>query len=132
MGKGRKGRIVKMGDKTQKALLQYLLMRNDSLDCLWVTDNGEPLGEWGIVSAIRRIAERAAVPKGMKHGTHVYRHTGATNYLRNKGSVKCLQEMLGHVHIETTMKYVDALGPAALIADHIYASPVDNLLGGRC
>jgi integrase len=65
----------------------------------------------------------------MKRGTHVYRHSGATTYLRNHGNVKCLQELLGHENIKTTMKYVDAMGPAAMIEDHRLASPVDNLLG---
>jgi len=49
-------------------------------------------------------------------------------YLRNHGNLKCLQEMLGHADIQTTMKYADALGPEAMIEDHQKASPVDNLL----
>lgn len=128
MGKGSKERIVKMGEITRQTLLHYLLARKDNLDGVWVTEEGRPLKQAGINIAIRRIAQRAEIPSTVKHGTHVYRHTAATTYLRNKGNVKCLQELLGHENIKTTMKYVDALGPEAMIEDHKVASPVDNLL----
>jgi site-specific recombinase XerD len=126
MGKGAKERIVKMGEVTQKALLKYLLMRKDNHESVWVTDHGQPLTQRGISIAIQRIAQRADIPRPLKHGTHIYRHTAATNYLRNHGNVKCLQELMGHENIKTTMKYVDALGPEAAIEDHRLASPVDN------
>lgn len=128
MGKGSKERIVKMGETTQKALLRYLLMRQDTHEAVWVTEERQPMKQWGVASAIRRIAERVGIPKPHKRGTHVYRHTAATLYLRNHGNVKCLQELLGHENIKTTMKYVDALGPEAMIADHLLASPVDCLM----
>lgn len=131
MGKGGKERIVKMGEHAQKRLLHYLLMRVDNYDALWVCEERRPMTDRAIYEVVRRIAARAGVPKTFKHGTHIYRHTGATEYLRNHGNVKCLQELLGHENIKTTMKYVDALGPEAVIEDHRRASPVDNLLGGK-
>jgi len=131
MGKGAKERIVRMGEITQKALLHYLLKRKDDRDDLWVTEEGKPLSEQGITTAMVRLAQRAGIPKTLKRGTHAYRHTAATSYLRNHGNLKCLQEMMGHENIKTTMRYADALGPEAMIADHRLASPVDNFLGNK-
>ena len=131
MGKGAKERIVRMGESAQKALLRYLLLRKDHHDCLWVTEEGRPMGQYGVEIATRRLILRAGISRDLKHGTHTLRHTAATNYLRNGGNVRLLQEMLGHTHITTTMKYVDALGPEAMIADHKLASPVDNLMKGK-
>ena len=128
MGKGGKERIVRMGESAQKALLRYLLKRRDQQEAVWVSEEGQPLRQAGIQIAMRRLAQRAGVPNTVKRGTHSFRHTAATSYLRNHGNVKCLQEMLGHEHITTTMKYVDALGPEAMIEDHKLASPVDNFL----
>ena len=130
MGKGGKERIVKVGKSAERALLQYLVGRKDHCEAMWVTEEGLAMKAKGIDMAIRRLGLRAGVPKSIKLGTHTYRHTAATSYLRNGGNIKCLQEMLGHEHITTTMKYVDALGPELLIKDHEAASPVDNLLRG--
>lgn len=126
-GKGNKERIVKMGENTQRALFQYLLRRQDQCDAVWVSDEGVPLSQYGIQMAVRRLTARAQTPPDMKRGTHMFRHSGATDYLRNNGKLKCLQELMGHVHIETTEKYLDALGSEAMIQDHKQASPVDNL-----
>ena len=131
MGKGRKERIVVLGQEAQKALLRYLLMRQkrkDQLECLWVTEELRPLKQRGILMAIRRISYRAGLPNTIKRGAHSYRHTAATNYLKNGGNLKLLQEMLGHAKISTTEKYLDVLGPEALIADHVSASPVDGFM----
>jgi site-specific recombinase XerD len=131
LGKGRKERIVKLGQEAQKALLHYLLRRTDVCEHVWVTEEFKPLRQRGIQMAIRRISDRAGLPKSVKRGTHSYRHTAATNYLKNHGNLKMLQEMLGHTKISTTEKYLDALGPEALIADHTIASPVDRWLNHK-
>ncbi len=128
MGKGGKERIVVMGEEAQRALFNYLRLRRDDSEALWVDIHGKPISWQAITSAISRIAVRAELPKGIKHGTHVYRHTTGTNYMRNGGNLKCLQELMGHTNIKTTMKYVDALGSDIVIKDHAKASPIDRLL----
>jgi integrase/recombinase XerC len=131
MGKGQKERIVKMGEETQKSLWRYITKRNDKYPCLWVTEERKPIGLRGIETAIRRISNRAGIPKDIKRGAHSYRHTCATNYLKNGGNLKTLQELFGHANISTTQKYLDVLGSEQLIKDHEKASPVDNFLKNR-
>lgn len=40
-GKGRKPRFVFLGQQTRRSLRQYLKLRKDACDALWVTDDGE-------------------------------------------------------------------------------------------
>lgn len=43
MGKGAKERLVRIGKGSQKAILKYVLERNDDLPCLWLTEERRPL-----------------------------------------------------------------------------------------
>jgi len=126
MGKGAKERRVRIGRTTQKAILRYLLSRQDKYPCLWVTEEKQPMGAIGIQIMIRRLYHRAGI-NGTKCGPHTFRHTAAINYLRNGGSEFTLQIMLGHSTLTMTRKYVASLGEDDLIRVHKIASPVDNL-----
>ena len=126
MGKGAKERVVRMGKRTQKALLQYLLSRNDSYPSLWVTEERTPLSRHGLQTAIKRLCHRAAIADA-KPGPHTFRHTAAISFLRNGGSEFTLQIMLGHSTLQMTRRYVSTLGEDDMIRAHEIASPVDNL-----
>lgn len=126
MGKGAKERRVRIGKTAQKAILRYLLNRNDGLPCLWVTEERRPMAKGGVQMVIKRLAQRAGIT-GVKLGPHTFRHTAAISYLRNGGSEFTLQLMLGHSTLQMTRKYVATLGEEDLIKAHRTASPVDNL-----
>jgi integrase/recombinase XerC len=125
-GKGDKERIVRMGKVTQKALLTYLMVREDHYKELWVTEERKPLSLRGLQIAIKRLCSYAEV-KSSKQGPHIFRHTAAITYLRNGGDVFTLQTMLGHSTLEMTRKYVSSLGTDDMIKAHKKASPADNL-----
>ncbi len=59
MGKGAKERVVAIQQRTQKALLQYLLKRNDGYRCVWVSEERRPLTDWGIQQMIRKLGIQA-------------------------------------------------------------------------
>lgn len=126
MGKGSKERVVRMGKTTQKALLHYLLKRNDNYPSLWVTEERTPLHRDGVQVAIKRLCHRARITDA-KPGPHTFRHTAAINYLRNGGSEFTLQIMLGHATLQMTRKYVSSLGAEDMIKMHEIASPVDRM-----
>lgn len=119
-GKGDKGRIVYVGDSTQKALWRYLLERSDGV--LFATRTGEALTRSSLRKLIVRLATRAGV-KGAS--VHRFRHTFAVNFLRNGGNVFVLQELLGHARIDTVKTYV-RLAERDLAEAQRRASPVDN------
>ena len=126
MGKGSKERIVRMGRKTQKALLQYLLTRNDDYPNLWLSEERRPMTRRGIKTCVERYCKRAVI-SGTRASCHTFRHTAAILYLRNGGDLFTLQIMLGHSNLETTRRYASSLGTEDVIRVHAKASPVDNL-----
>jgi len=127
LGKGAKERLVRMGTTTQKALLTYVLRRDDSHECLWVTaSRREPMTARAIQVMVKRLCRLAEID-GPKCGPHTFRHTAAINYLRNGGDQFTLQVMLGHSSLEMTRRYVSSLGAEDMMRVHEKASPVDNL-----
>lgn len=126
MGKGSKERVVRMGKRTQRALLKYLLRRDDSHDCLWLNNWRQPLSRDGVQSAMKKLCRRAEI-KDARLGPHTFRHTAAINFLRNGGGEFMLQYMLGHATLTMTRRYVSELGQDDMIRAHQKASPVDNL-----
>ena len=125
LGKGRKERFVRVGKETQKAILRYLLRRNDKEPCLWVDDKGMSIKPRGIQSLIKRLGKRAAITDA-RCSPHTFRHTFAITCLRNGIGEFNLQCLLGHTTLQMTRKYVQSLGTGDAIAAHEKASPVDN------
>lgn len=126
MGKGAKQRLVRIGRETQKAILRYLLLRNDDWPCLWVTEERQPLQAGGIRQIIKRLGKRAGI-KDVRCSPHTFRHTFAITCLRNGIGEFNLQCLLGHTTLQMTRKYVQSLGASDAISAHEKASPVDNM-----
>ena len=127
MGKGAKQRLVRIGRETQKAILKYLLQRNDELPCLWVSEERRPIKAIGIQIMIKRLGKRAGL-KGVRCSPHTFRHTFAITCLRNGMGEFSLQWILGHSTLQMTRKYVGSLGATDAIKAHKLASPVDRLI----
>lgn len=89
MGKGAKERIVRFGKTTRKALLRYILARNDSQGCLWVSEERRPLTRDGVQITIKKLCQKAEIVDA-KPGPHTFRHSAAISYLRNGGDVLTL------------------------------------------
>jgi len=126
MGKGAKQRLVRIGRETQKAILRYLLQRDDNWPCLWVTEERRPMQAEGIRQIIRRLGKRAGI-KDVRCSPHTFRHTFAITCLRNGIGEFNLQCLLGHATLQMTRKYVQSLGASDALSAHEKASPVDNL-----
>ena len=113
-GKGRKERMVPIGDKARYYLKRYLtelrpkLVPKPSEDCLLLSARGAPLSRqilWGIV---KKTSELAGI--GRPVYTHLLRHSFATHLLQNGADLRAVQELLGHANLTTTQRYthVDA------------------------
>lgn len=130
-GKGRKERIVPFGKRTERALLEYLLMRTDKLPNLWVTEERHPMTAGAFESLIQRLSKRAGV-QGVKHGPHTFRHTAASMCQENGMPLEEIQHLLGHSSMETTRNYLGKMDSTAkMITAHRKASPVDNWFKGK-
>jgi len=106
-GKGGRERIVPFGQKANAAILSYLAARNQQFPIaqgtLFVNSRGQTLNRGTFWWELRRMAARAGL-----HGRitpHQIRHTTATVMLEGGASLRVVQEMLGHVSVQTTQRY---------------------------
>jgi integrase/recombinase XerC len=126
MGKGAKERVVRIGKTAQKALLRYLLMRQDDYPCLWVTEEGKPLTHWGIAQVIDVLGNRAGI-SDVRCSAHTFRHTFATRSLLNGAGEFEVQSLLGHSKLDMTRRYAASLRSEEAVVGHRRFSPVDNM-----
>ena len=128
-GKGSKERIVPLGTTAKKALLRHILSsRTDSEeDQVFLSANGTPLTYNGLAHMIKRLGEKAGVPR--LHA-HLFRHTFAVKYLMNGGDLMTLRLILGHTSLEVTQMYMH-LAESHVKVQHHKFSPVDRLGLGR-
>jgi integrase/recombinase XerC len=126
MGKGAKERVVRIGKTAQKALLRYLLMRQDDYPCLWVTEERGPLTHWGIAQVIEVLGKRAGIGD-VRCSPHTFRHTFATRALLNGAGEFEVQSLLGHSKLDMTRRYAASLRSEEAVVGHRRFSPVDNM-----
>lgn len=122
-GKGDRDRRIPFSAELRKRLHRY---RKLTRDCALVF--GSRCGTaWSQRNALRAYYLLKAT-LGLPHqgGFHQLRHTFATQYLREGGSVVRLSKQLGHRHITTTMQY-EHLVTADLSAAHERLSPLSRL-----
>jgi len=125
-GKGARERVVRFGKTAQKALLKYLLSRNDNHPCLWVTEERRPLTAAGIQTTIKKLCQRAEIVDA-KRGPHSFRHTFGTQALINGADIREVQSLLGHSTLKTTLTYVATVNSEQAIKTHRQWSPVDRM-----
>jgi len=128
MGKGAKERVVRIGKNTQRAMLRYLLMRNDGLPCLWVSEERRPLTHWGVELMIHKLGRRAGFT-GVRCSPHTFRHTSATQSLRNGAGLEQVKSLLGHSTLYMTMRYAATINSEDAVKSHRQFGPVDRMFG---
>ncbi len=126
LGKGAKERVVRVGRTAQKALLRYLLMRQDSHPCLWVSEERKPLTHWGIAQVIDTLKKRSGI-SDVRCSAHTFRHTFATQALMNGAGEFEVQSLLGHSKLDMTRRYAASLRSEEAVVGHRKWSPVDNM-----
>ena len=121
-GKGRRERIVPIGEPAVEAVRTYLDgPRATHLDArprtaarmaepaaLLLTAGGLRLRREAAWSAIRRAAGAAGI--GVDVHPHTLRHSFATHLLDGGADLRVVQELLGHADISTTQLYTHLLG----------------------
>lgn len=103
-GKGKKERVVPVGNKALKAIDHYLHFRTNHLEsALFINSRGKRLDRVSVWRMIKKRALRAGVTKNIS--PHTFRHSFATHLLENGADLRVIQEMLGHATIATTDRY---------------------------
>lgn len=103
-GKGDKEREIYFDASTKLHLQSYLKSRTDTNDALFVSRNFpyQRLSINGIEKMLSRLGEHAQIPKVHPHK---FRRTLATMAIDKGMPVEQVQQLLGHVRIDTTMHY---------------------------
>lgn len=122
MGKGRRERLMPLGETSLMAFWDYLQIRRSRLPHLWLSEDGRPLAALAIYILLKRLGERAGVPN---LNTHRFRHTFAITYLRNGGPERYLRIVGGWRRIPDT--YFRTLGTEDVARAHRQLSPGDRL-----
>lgn len=109
-GKGRKVRVVPVGEVALKALQNYLRDGRNRLaggdtqeDHLFISRNGLPLSSSDVQRRLARYLARAGAPMGTS--PHTLRHSFATHLLEGGADLRAIQELLGHSSLRTTQVY---------------------------
>jgi len=128
MGKGKKERIVPVGNNAQRALQRYLFRfrpkpNNPATNNVFLSTSSQPLTENSMKLMFTRLAHRSGV---YRLHAHLCRHTFATRFLINGGDVFSLQQILGHSTLEMVRHYVN-LASSHIAIQHQKYSPLDRL-----
>jgi integrase/recombinase XerD len=108
-GKGRKERLVPVGEVALAGLRAYLetargtFTRGRAMDTLFLTNRGRAMSRQGFWKLIGRYAIAAGIRKRIS--PHKLRHSFATHLLERGADLRAVQAMLGHVDIGTTEIY---------------------------
>jgi tyrosine recombinase XerC len=102
-GKGRKERLLPLGEPALISLKNYLDQRQDPNKALFVNKNKTRLTDRGVRDIIYRYIKKSAL--NLKVSPHTFRHSFATHLLNRGADLRSVQELLGHSSISTTQIY---------------------------
>ena len=110
MGKGRKERIVPVGEGAMIYILSYIeghrssfIKKNNSNGFLFLNNRGQSLSRMGLWNIIKKRTENTVINK--KITPHIFRHSFATHLIEGGADLVAVQQMLGHSDISTTQIY---------------------------
>ena len=112
MGKGKKERLVPLGDYALTAIREYLekgrpiLLKPENEDEKGVflnCRNGHAITDRAVRDILNKYVLRLS--KTLKISPHMLRHSYATHMLENGADIRIIQELLGHERLSTTQIY---------------------------
>ena len=108
-GKGKKDRIIPLGDRAAAWVRKYLaesrlqLASEPDDKTVFVCQNGEPFSLGYLSQVVRDYVDAARL--GKQGACHLFRHTMATLMLEGGADTRFIQQMLGHADLSTTQIY---------------------------
>lgn len=114
-GKFAKDRVVPLGKHAVRFLKEYITYvrprhtkKNRNLRNLFVSQMGNPLSRKIVSLIICGHVKQAGI--GKKVSAHTFRHTFATQLVKNGAEITAVQKMLGHSNLSVTQIYTRVAG----------------------
>ena len=107
MGKGKKERIIPIGDYATIAVKNYLYnYRPDNKKCdyLFLNNHYNQMTRQGFFKVMKKLLLEKGI--NIKFSPHTLRHSFASHMLSNGADLRTIQELLGHSNISTTEIYL--------------------------
>lgn len=117
LGKGKKERMVPLGDAAKGKINQYISWarevllekrkkntgKQEQVDTLFLNNHGRGISRVGFWKILKGYAIQAGISQNVS--PHVLRHSFATHLLTRGADLRSVQMMLGHSDISTTQIY---------------------------
>jgi tyrosine recombinase XerC len=102
-GKGKKERLLPIGERALLAIRHYLEKRKVSSRRIFLNKNKKPITDRGV----RKVMDRYLLTLSLKGrvSPHTLRHSFATHLLNRGADLRSVQELLGHANLSTTQIY---------------------------
>ena len=108
-GKGKKDRIIPMGNKAMDSLSNYInnyrnyLLKTKTSNYVFLNKDGNRISRQGFFKILKKICNDSGIKKEIS--PHTLRHSFATHLLNNGADLRIIQELLGHENLTTTEIY---------------------------
>jgi tyrosine recombinase XerC len=125
-GKGRKTRVVPIGEPAQRALRRYLEAARPALAArpgeraLFLSVRGRRLSQSDVRRRLGKWVREVALAGRLS--PHTLRHSFATHLLEGGADLRAIQELLGHSSVSTTQVYT-RVEPSRLRREYARAHP---------
>jgi tyrosine recombinase XerC len=108
LGKGKKERLLPIGEKALEAINNYLSERKiqkkkKESNILFLNKNNIRLSDRGVRKTIHKYIIKLSLQSGVS--PHTLRHSFATHLLNRGADLRSVQELLGHANLSTTQIY---------------------------
>ncbi|MDP2927597.1 MAG: tyrosine recombinase XerC [Candidatus Omnitrophota bacterium] len=102
-GKGKKERIVPIGETALAAVRKYLEKRKKQADALFLNNHQRRLTTRGVRFLVVKYINASGIKPGVS--AHTFRHSFATHLLNHGADLRTVQELLGHASLSSTQIY---------------------------
>lgn len=107
LGKGRKERVIPLGETAKKVLQHYLTYRAQfaakSVENVFVLKSGKAMYPMAVQRIVRNYITQVS---STEHShPHILRHSYATHLLNAGASIRVVKDLLGHESLSTTQVY---------------------------